>query len=115
MQRARRAWPSKTKLRMTLDCSRTAKEIAMMSRFFVEGRGQTLLTLSRDKNQKDRKNLRRKLARNKQLKVDRNALITNKHAFSKRSATVTDGTEKPKIPLKFAKRAAQYNQFGYKI
>ena len=24
------------------------------------------------------------------------------------------GTEKPKIPLKFAKRAAGYNEFGYK-
>ena len=24
-----------------------------------------------------------------------------------------DGTEKPKIPSKFAKRAAQYNEFGY--
>ena len=24
-----------------------------------------------------------------------------------------DGTEKPKIPSKFAKRAAQYNAFGY--
>ena len=26
-----------------------------------------------------------------------------------------DGTEKPKIPLKFAKRAARYNEFGYKV
>ena len=25
-----------------------------------------------------------------------------------------DGTEKPKIPLMFAKRAARYNEFGYK-
>ena len=25
-----------------------------------------------------------------------------------------DGTEKPKIPSKFAKRAAGYNEFGYK-
>ena len=25
-----------------------------------------------------------------------------------------DGTEKPKIPLKFAQRAAGYNEFGYK-
>jgi len=24
-----------------------------------------------------------------------------------------DGTEKPKIPSKFAKRAARYNEFGY--
>ena len=26
-----------------------------------------------------------------------------------------DETEKPKIPSKFAKRAARYNEFGYKI
>jgi len=25
-----------------------------------------------------------------------------------------DGTEKPKIPSKFAKRVARYNEFGYK-
>ena len=25
-----------------------------------------------------------------------------------------DGTKKPKIPLKFAKLAARYNEFGYK-
>ena len=43
MQRTRPAWPAKTKPRMTLDCSRIAKEIAMMSGLFVEGRGQTLL------------------------------------------------------------------------
>ena len=42
-QRTRPAWPAKTKLRMTLDCSRIAKEMAMMSRLFVEGRRQTLL------------------------------------------------------------------------
>ena len=30
-------------LRMTLDCSRIAKEIAMVSGFFVEGGRQTLL------------------------------------------------------------------------
>ena len=39
----RPAWPTKTKLRMTLDCSRIAKEIMMMSGRFVEGRRQTLL------------------------------------------------------------------------
>ena len=97
MQRTRPAWPSKTKLRMTPDCSRTAKDIAMMSRLFVEGSGKTLLYSC--ENKKDRKNLRKKLVRNKQLKVDRNALITSKHVFSKRSATVIDGTEKPKIPF----------------
>ena len=43
MQRTRPAWPAKTKPRMTLDCARIAKEIAMMSGLFVESRGQTLL------------------------------------------------------------------------
>ena len=43
MEHTRLAWPAKTKLRMTLDCSRIAKEIAMMSGVFVEGRRQTLL------------------------------------------------------------------------
>ena len=45
----------------------------------------------------------------KQNKVDRNALITSEHVFPK----MIDGTEKPKISLKFAKRAARYNEFGY--
>ena len=40
MQSTRLAWPAKTKLRMTLDCSRIAKEIAMMSGLFVEGERQ---------------------------------------------------------------------------
>ena len=31
MQRTRLSWPAKTKLRMTPDCSRIAKETAMMS------------------------------------------------------------------------------------
>ena len=39
-----RAWLAKTKLRMTLDCSRTAKEIAMMNGIFVEGRSCLLYT-----------------------------------------------------------------------
>ena len=35
--------------------------------------------------------------------------------FPKKSDKVTDGTEKPKIPLKFANYAAQYNEFGSNI
>ena len=50
----------------------------------------------------------------KQNKVDRNEQITSKDVFPKRSAKMIDGTEKPKIPSKFAKRAAGYNEFGYK-
>ena len=34
MQRTRPAWPTKTKLRTTLDCSRIAKEIATMNGIF---------------------------------------------------------------------------------
>ena len=45
MQRTCPAWPAKTKLRMTLDCSRIAKEIVMMSRLLVEGRRQTFALL----------------------------------------------------------------------
>ena len=33
--------------------------------------------------------------------------------FPKRSSKIKDWTEKPKIPSKFAKRAARYNEFGY--
>ena len=44
--------PAKAKLRMTLDCSRIAKKIAMMSGF---------LSRARDKNKNDQKNLWRKL------------------------------------------------------
>ena len=40
IQSTRLAWPAKTKLRMTLDCSRIAKEIAMISGLFVEGKRQ---------------------------------------------------------------------------
>ena len=45
-------------------------------------------------------------------KVDRNAPITSKHVFPKRSAKMIDGTEKPKIPLKFAKREARYKNLA---
>ena len=34
---------------------------------------------------------------------------------TERSAKMIDRTEKPKISLKFAKRAAQYHEFGSKI
>ena len=36
IQSTRLAWPAKTKLRMTLDCLRIAKEIAMMSGLLVK-------------------------------------------------------------------------------
>ena len=41
-------------------------------------------------------------------KVDRSAPITSKEVFPKRSAKMLDVTEKPKIPVKFAKCAARY-------
>ena len=46
------------------------------------------------------------------IRVDLNAPITSKHVFPKRSVKMIDGTEKPKIISKFAKRAAWYNEFG---
>ena len=96
----------KVVLRMTLDCSRIAKEIAMMSGLFVEGRGRHCFILEKDKNRKDQKNLRRKLVdlilpetglsqatnleTRKQNKVDRNAQITSKDVFPKTSAKMID-------------------------
>ena len=129
MQRTRPAWPAKTKLRMTLDCSRKAKEMAMMSGLFVEGGRQTLLYSCKrqewERSEKSSKKTSRLLPeqgdhKQQTLKhrngnnVDRNAPITSKHVFPKRSAKTIDGTEKPKIPLKFAKRATRYNEFGYR-
>ena len=83
------------------------------------------MSRARDKNKNDDKNLRRKLVdyspkqgdhKQRTLKhrnkVDRNAPITSKDVFPKRSAKMIDGTEKPKIPLNFAKRAARYKEFG---
>ena len=43
MHRTCPTWPTKTELRMTIDCSRIAKGIAMMGGLLVEGRRQTLL------------------------------------------------------------------------
>ena len=43
MQCTRPVWPAKTKLRMTLICSRIANEMTMMNGIFVEGIWQTLL------------------------------------------------------------------------
>ena len=50
-------------LRMTLDCSRIVKEIAMVSGFLSEegGRRRRCFVLESDKNKKDQKNLRSKL------------------------------------------------------
>ena len=57
MQRTWPAWPAKTKLRMTLDCSRIAKEIAMMNGFLSRAGGRPYFILARDKDKKDQKNL----------------------------------------------------------
>ena len=43
MQSTHPVWHVKTKLRMTLDCSRIAKKISKMSGIFAESRRQTLL------------------------------------------------------------------------
>ena len=60
IQRTRPAWPTKTKLWMTLDCSRRVKEITMVSETSVAG-GRHCFILASDKNKKDQKNLRSKL------------------------------------------------------
>ena len=53
----------KTKLRMTLNCSIIAKEIAMMSGIFnsLRARGRHCFIPGRGKNKKDYRKLRRKL------------------------------------------------------
>ena len=100
-----------------------------MSELFVEGRRQTLLYSRKrqewERSEKSSKKTQSIISRYRAVtssepwntetnKVDRNAPITSKHVFPKRSAKMIDGTEKPKIPSKFAKRAAGYNEFGYK-
>ena len=39
----------------------------------------------------------------------------SKYVFPKRSAVMIDGTEKPKIPSKFAKHTVRYNEVHCKI
>ena len=132
-QRTRPAWPAKTKLRMTLNCWRIAKKSRWWVEFLLRAGGTHCFLLASDKYKKDHKKLRRKLIdhclkltvrsnwvitssepwNTETNKVDRNAPITSKHAFPKRFAKMTDGTEKPKIPSKFAKRAARYKELGY--
>ena len=85
------------------------------------------LSRERDENKNDQKNLPRKVV-DYCPKQDDHKQRTFKHrnkesgskctnhedVFPKRSAKMIDGTEKPKIPFKFAQRAAGYNEFGYK-
>ena len=54
IQRTRPAWPAKTKLWMTLDCSRIVKEITMVGETSVE-QGRHCFILASDKNKKDQK------------------------------------------------------------
>ena len=93
--------------------------------------GSHFFILASDKNRKRQKNLRSKLVDYNQKQDDHkqrtlkhrnkpNGLKSinhksqtmtyltrsSKHVFPKRSAKMIDGTEKPKIPSKFAKRTA---------
>jgi len=123
MQHTHSAWPAKTILRMTLDCSRIGNRDDEWT-FCQRQESDIALFL-----QETRKRKIRKLAdyclkqgdhkqwtlkhRNKQSGW--NASMTSKHAFPiKRSTKMIDSTEKTKIPLKFGKRVARYNEFGYK-
>ena len=83
--------------------------------FLLRGFGRHCFILARDKNMKDRKNLRRKLVDHGPKQCETGSLqeanletqkqtmwieiapITSKHAFPKRSAKMNDGTEKSKI------------------
>ena len=112
MQRTRPAWPAKTKLRMTLNCSRIAKEIAMMSGIYW---GRYCFILARDKDKKDHKKLRRKLVdhcpkQNETGRSEEANLETQKQikwiemhqsqvnmGFLERSTKNIDGTENPKF------------------
>ena len=60
MQRTRPAWLAKTKLRMTLDCSKQRKSWQWVD-FLSRAGGRHCFILARDKNKKDQKNLRGKL------------------------------------------------------
>ena len=98
---------------------KNSEGITMMSGLFVEGKRQEW-----EWSEKFSKNTSRllpetewsqatNLETQKQLnKVDQNAPITSKDMFPKRSAKKKP--EKPKIPVKFAKRAARNKEFGYK-
>ena len=94
-------WPSldcKKNLRMTVDGSRIAKEMPMMSGLFV-----TLLSRARDKNKNYQNNLPRKVAdycpkqgdhKQRTLKHrNKNAPITSKYVFPKRSSPLRWLTE----------------------
>ena len=92
-KRALPAW-----LRMTLDCSKTAREIAMVSGFLSKEGGRRCFILASDKNKKEQKNLRSNLnqsiiARNRTItkrrtlkqetnETDRNPLITNSQTMT---------------------------------
>ena len=96
--------------------------------FLSRAGGRHCFILARDKHKKDQKNLRRKLVdycpkqgdhkertlKHRHKQSGWSASMTSKQVFPKRSAKMIDSTEKMKIPLKFGKRTARYNEFGYK-
>ena len=112
-QRARPAWTAKTKPRKTQDCSRIAKEIAMMSGIFVKGRRQTLLYYCKRQEKERSENFQRKLVvycpkqghhkqRAEKHRDKQSGSNSSEHVFPKRSAKMIDWT---------GKRAAWYNEF----
>ena len=88
--------------------------------FLLKAGDRHFFIFARDKNKKDHKKLRRKLVDQDPKQGDHKQRTLkhrnkqSKHVFPIRSAKMIDGTEKPKIPSKFAKRDAQYNEFSYK-
>ena len=117
MQRTRPARPAKTKLRMTVDCSRIAIwQEADIALFFQETRIRKIRKIFEENWStivRYRAITSNETWKTETNKVDRNAPITSNYLFPKRSAKMIDGTGKPKIPSKFAKHAARYNEFGH--
>ena len=124
-------------LRMTLDCSRIAKQITIHAEWIFCQRKESDVALfllvtrirkirkicdycpKRDGHKATSLETRNKQNGSKSTNHESQTMTfwthASKYVFPKRSAKMIDGTEKPKIPLKFAKRAARYNEFRYKV
>ena len=128
---------------MTLDCLRIAKEIALVSGFFVEGKEADFALLlqvtrimkirkiceanfktsrllpERGRSQSnepwDTKQTKRSKSTDHESQTMTIWTRACKHVFPNRSANMIDGTEKPRNPSKFCKRTARNNEFLYKI
>ena len=145
MQRAHPAWSVKTKLKIAWlkIAHEYGRKSRWWGEFLSREGGRHCFILASDKNKKDQKRLRSKLvdiARNRTItnstsneswntetkKTDWNLptikeksmtvlACSIERVFPKRSSKIKDWTEKPKIPSKFAKLSAWYNEVGRKV